>query len=57
MQKIPELFGCMVFNDDAMRKYLPEDIFNSLDRTIQNGEPLDRSVANGVASGMKEWAI
>lgn len=57
MQKIPEIFGCMVFNDDAMRKYLPKDIVNSLERTIQNGEPLDRSVANGVASGMKEWAI
>ena len=57
MQKIPEFFGCMVFNDDAMRKYLPGDIFKSLERTIQNGEPLDRSVANGVASGMKEWAI
>ena len=54
MQKIPEIFGCMVFNDDAMRKYLPKDIVNSLERTIQNGEPLDRSVANGVASGMKE---
>lgn len=57
MAKIPELFGCMVFNDQKMQERLPRSTYKALQKTIQNGEPLDISVANVVANAMKDWAV
>lgn len=57
MAKVPELFGSMVFNDQKMQERLPKSTYKALKKTIQNGEPLDISVANVVASAMKDWAI
>ncbi len=57
MAKVPELFGSMVFNDQKMQERLPKSTYKALKKTIQNGEPLDLSVANVVASAMKDWAI
>ena len=56
MAKVPELFGSMVFNDQMMLERLPKATYKALKKTIQNGEPLDESVANVVASAMKDWA-
>lgn len=57
MKNIPELFAKMVFNDDVMREKLPKDIYKSLQNTIRNGGDLDITVANAVATAMKDWAI
>ena len=57
MAKVPELFGCMVFNDQTMQERLPKATYKALKKTIQDGAPLDISVANVVASAMKDWAI
>ena len=57
MAKVPELFGSMVFNDQTMQERLPRATYKALKKTIQNGEPLDESVANVVASFMRDWAI
>ena len=57
MKTISEMFGSMVFNDEAMKARLPEDVYNSLQNTIQNGKHLDLSIANVVAAAMKDWAI
>lgn len=51
-----ELFGKYVFNRDKMYKYLPVDIFNKMMDVMENGKRLDRSIADGVANGMKKWA-
>ena len=57
MSKISELFGSMVFNDSVMHDRLPKEIYRSLRKTIDEGKELDLSVANVVASAMKDWAI
>ncbi len=57
MANVPELFGSMVFNDRKMEERLPHATYKALKRTIKNGDPLDLSVANGVANAMKEWAV
>ena len=57
MSKVPEMFGSMVFNDQKMQERLPKSTYKALKKTIQDGEPLDISVANVVASAMKDWAI
>ena len=57
MAKVPEIFGSMVFNDQKMQERLPKSTYKALKKTIQNGEPLDLSVANVVAAAMKDWAV
>ena len=51
-----ELFGKNVFNREKMFKYLPIDIYNKMVDVMDNGERLDRSIADCVANGMKKWA-
>ena len=51
-----EFFGKKVFNRQKMYKYLPADIYAKLVDVIDNGAQLDRSIANEVAKGMKQWA-
>ena len=57
MANVPELFGSMVFNDKKMQERLPRATYKALKKTIQNGEPLDITVANVVANAMKDWAV
>lgn len=57
MNMITEYFGTMVFNDSVRREMLPPEAYESLQETIENGRSLDISLANVVASAMKEWAI
>ncbi len=54
---IPEIFGCMVFNDDVMRERLPKEVYKSLTKTIATGKPIDPTIADVVANAMKDWAV
>ncbi|MBQ9777545.1 MAG: glutamine synthetase III [Clostridia bacterium] len=56
-KNIPEIFGCMVFNDEVMRQRLPEDVFKSLKKSVEQGKEIDPSIADTVAGAMKDWAI
>lgn len=56
-QNVPEIFGSMVFDDRVMRSRLSSDVYNSLRKTIDENENLDESVAEAVASEMKDWAV
>ena len=51
-----EYFGKNVFNRQKMYKYLPRDVYEKLIDVIDNGARLDRSIADAVAKGMKQWA-
>ena len=55
-QRIPEMYGSLVFNDKVMRSKLPKDMYKALKKTIENGTHLELDVANSVAVAMKEWA-
>lgn len=50
-------YGMDVFNEETMKKYLPQDVFESVQMTIRNGKELNPAIADAVAKGMKEWAI
>ena len=56
-KSVPELFGSAVFNDDVMMERLPKDVYRSLRKTIDEGKDLDLTVANAVATAMKDWAV
>ena len=57
MEKVPELFGSMVFNDSVMRERLPRDTYKALRRTMALGKHLDPAIAGVVANAMKDWAL
>src|SRR5574344_361854 len=51
-----EYFAKYVFNKEKMFRYLPSKVYAKLIDVIDNGAPLDRSIADEVAAGMKKWA-
>ncbi len=51
-----EYFAKHVFNREKMFKYLPGKVYAKLVDVMDNGAPLDRSMADEVAMGMKRWA-
>ncbi len=57
MATISDYFGSLVFDERTMKSVLPAKVFASLKQTIDEGTPLDSSVANVVAQAMKEWAV
>ena len=54
---VPEIFGSMVFNQSVMKEMLPEETYNALKNTMEDGTPLDLDAANQIAEAMKNWAI
>ena len=52
-----EMFGQNVFNQSIMRERLPKGVYKNLKKTIDEGLPLDPSIADVVATAMKEWAV
>jgi glutamine synthetase len=54
---VKDLFGANVFNEEEQRARLPKPVFKALQKTIRQGVPLDPTVADAVASAMKDWAI
>ena len=57
MAAVPEYFGSMVFDDRVMKANLSAEVYQSLKRTIDQGEKLNIGVANAVAAAMKDWAV
>ena len=54
---VVEQFGVDVFNEETMKQRLPKNVFKTLKKTIAEGKELDSSIADVVASAMKDWAI
>ena len=54
---VEKIFGTRVFDDSAMKKRLPQKVYQSLLRTRRLGQPLDPQIADVVACAMKEWAL
>ena len=52
-----DYFGDRVFGRRAMRKYLSRETYEALLDTMQHGTPLTREVADGIAAGMRQWAL
>ncbi len=52
-----EIFGEAVFNDPSMQERLPQETYEALRRTIEQGRSLDPAIAGIVANAMKDWAV
>jgi glutamine synthetase len=56
-EHIKDLFGVNVFHEEEQKSRLPKPVFKALQKTIKLGVPLDPTVADAVASAMKDWAL
>jgi glutamine synthetase len=54
---IIDVFGEAVFNDKAMREFLPEETYKALAKTIKEGKALSPDIADVVAEAMMRWAL
>ena len=52
-----DYFGELVFGRNVMRRYLDRETYEALIQTMEHGTPLTREVADGIAAGMKQWAV
>jgi glutamine synthetase len=50
-------FGEDVFSAAVQRQRLPKETYRRLQQVLEQGEPLDASLADAVALAMKEWAL
>jgi glutamine synthetase len=56
-RKASDDFGSLTFNEEVQRARLPKDVFRALRRAIAHGDPIEPSVADIVASALKDWAV
>ncbi len=56
-QRRSEIFGSNVFNETIMRQYLTKEAYESVVDAVKLGKKIDRTVADHISTGMKEWAI
>ncbi|WP_404305471.1 glutamine synthetase III family protein [Neorhodopirellula lusitana] len=52
-----DYYSTNVFSKSVMKDRLPKSIYKSVMMTIESGEKLDPTVADIVASAMKDWAM
>lgn len=50
-------YGALTFAGENIRRRLGAAVLEQLERTVQHGEPLNASIADEVATAMKDWAI
>jgi glutamine synthetase len=54
--KVTAIFGQNVFTLKTAREYLSDEAYKSLVNSSKGGKKIDRSVANQIASGVRQWA-
>ncbi len=56
-KKATEEFGSLTFNEEVQRARLPKDVYRALRRAVAQAEALDPSLADAVASALRDWAV
>lgn len=56
-ERLTDYYAKYVFDRNKMQRYLSKNTYGILINSIDKGEPLNRSIADGVATGMKQWAM
>ena len=56
-ERLPELFGSMVFNERTMEQYVPQEAMEVWRECLKQEKPLPLEAANDIADAMKNWAL
>ncbi|HEY4147622.1 MAG TPA: glutamine synthetase III, partial [Chitinophagaceae bacterium] len=54
--KVTAIFGQNVFTLKTAREFLSDEAYKSLANSIRGGKKIDRTVANQIAAGIRQWA-
>jgi glutamine synthetase len=54
--KITAIFGENVFTLKTARAFLSDEAYKSLVASVKSGKKIDRTVANQIAAGLRQWA-
>ena len=54
--QVSHYYGSAVFGQDAMREFLSEEAYESIQRSMKEGSIVERKMADQVAASMKAWA-
>jgi glutamine synthetase len=57
MEKVTELFGSMVFNEEVMKQRLSTTCYQAWKKCVDEGSPLSLDTAHEMAAEMKNWAM
>ena len=57
MEKVTELFGSMVFNEEVMKQRLSTTCYKAWKKCVDEGTPLSLETAHEMAAEMKNWAM
>jgi glutamine synthetase len=55
--RISDYYGSNVFDKKKMKEYLSKEAYQSIIDSIDKGVPVDREIAEQIASGLKNWAV
>lgn len=55
--KLSDYFAKNVFTQNAMKEFLSKEAYNSVRESVELGTPIDRAIADQIASAMKAWAM
>ena len=56
-EKVTELFGSMVFNENVMKQRLSTTCYRAWKKCVDEGTPLSLETAHEMAAEMKNWAM
>ena len=56
-EKLPELFGSLVFTEETMKERLSSASYSAWKKCVTEGTSLDIGTANEIAEAMKQWAV
>lgn len=56
-KQVSQIYGENVFGEEAIKKYIMRDAYESLMESIEKGVRIDDKTADFVAVGMKNWAM
>ena len=56
-EKVTELFGSMVFNENVMKQRLSATCYRAWKKCVNEGTPLSLETAHEMAAEMKNWAM
>jgi len=55
--RISDYFGSNVFDKKKMKEYLSKEAYQSIIDSIDKGVPVEREIAEHIASALKTWAV
>ena len=55
--KVSKIYGTLTFNDRVMRDKLSHEVYKRFKKTLEEGEPISKEIAECIAHALKEWAI